>query len=115
MAHGRLNMINPITGEKALVPTGFSWTTLFFGMFPAMFRLDWKNAAIIGGVLIVTAFFYVSYIPLIVFSFVYNDKMYIRDLLNKGWKINSYFGSKTLDHVSNSVGYDLDSYMTEPK
>jgi hypothetical protein len=106
-------MINPATGEKAFVPTGFSWTTLLFGAFPALFRLDWKNAAIIAGVLIVSSFMYIAFIPLIVFSFIYNDKMHIRDLLNKGWVVSTYFGSKSMEHVSNSVGYDLSKFDTK--
>ncbi len=69
------------------VPTGFSWTTLFFGPFPALFRGDLKWAAIqfivnlaVGGV---TAGFGVI-VTFIVFAVIYNDR-YEQDLRAAGW------------------------------
>ncbi|UTR13865.1 DUF2628 domain-containing protein [Salipaludibacillus sp. LMS25] len=70
------------------VKVGFSWTTFFFGLFPALFRGDLKWAAIIFIITLIvgisTMGFGVS-IPGIIFSFIYN-KLYIKDLLEKGYR-----------------------------
>jgi hypothetical protein len=58
---------------------GFSWTTFFFGFFPAIFRGDWKWAIIQFIAACIT--FGVSSI---VFCFIYN-KLHINDLLEKGY------------------------------
>ena len=60
-------------------PTGFSWTTLFFGFFPALIRGDLKWGLII---LIAAA---VTGISWLIFPFFYN-KLYIKELLKKGYK-----------------------------
>jgi hypothetical protein len=113
MAHGTLTMKNTTTGETKVAPTGFSWTVLLFGAFPALFRLDWKNFGIMVGILFVTGILGIWFIPLVVFGFIYNDKMHIRDLINSGWKIERYTGSKSIQVVQNSVGYDLTQHMAE--
>lgn len=69
------------------VKVGFSWTTFFFGFFPALFRGDIKWASIMFiGSLILGSFTYGigTWILWIVFSFMYN-KLYIRELIEKGW------------------------------
>lgn len=58
---------------------GFSWTTLFFGLWVCIFRQDWKHALIQLGLGMLT--FGMSWI---VFPFIIN-KMYIRSLLEKGY------------------------------
>ena len=113
MAHGKVLVSNETTGQRKLLPVGFSWTVLFWGFFPAIFRQDWKNLAIIGGVLLVASLIGLGIIPLIIFSFIYNDKMCLKDHLDSGWKIVSYNGSKSLYELQNSIGYDLDRYMKQ--
>jgi hypothetical protein len=111
MAHGTVWVKNPQTEEIKGIPVGFAWTVLFWGCFPALFRQDWKHFAIMGATLFITSLMLIAFIPLIVFAFIYNDKMCLKDLLNKGWKITSYNGSKTLQVVGQSVGYNLDKFM----
>ncbi|WP_337100538.1 DUF2628 domain-containing protein [Paenibacillus sp. YIM B09110] len=86
----RVKLVNANGGVKE-VKVGFSWTTLFFGFFPALFRGDLKWAVIMFIVASVTGtltFFVLglgAWIPGIVFAFIYN-KMYIKELLEKGYR-----------------------------
>ncbi|MBT2756723.1 DUF2628 domain-containing protein [Mesobacillus foraminis] len=70
------------------VKIGFSWTTFFFGFFPALFRGDLKWAVIMfitGALIGVFTLGFGAWIPGIVFSFIYN-KLYIKELLEKGYR-----------------------------
>ena len=75
-------------GLRKTVKLGFSWTTFFFGFFPALFRGDLKWAAImfiiVAAVSVVTLGFG-GWIASIVFSFIYN-KIYIKELIEKGYR-----------------------------
>ncbi len=113
MAHGSVTVVNPTTDEIKVVPVGFSWTVIFWGCFPALFRQDWKNFAIMGVTLLISGLLLIAFIPWILFAVIYNDKMCLKDLLNNGWKIKSYSGSKSLDVVAHSVGYNLDKFMVK--
>lgn len=114
MAHGNIKLVNPNTDETKMAPVGFSWTVFFWGVFPALFRLDWKNlgimAAVIFGAGLLTAGFG-GWVAMVVFAFIYNDKMYLKDLLNKGFRIKGYSGSKSLGDVENSLGMSLEKSM----
>ena len=80
MASNKIHFEHPTTGEIRQAPVGFSWTMLFFGFFPPLFRGDWKWAIItllIG--------FISCGLSFLVFIFIYN-KLYIKDLINKGFK-----------------------------
>ncbi len=59
-------------------PTGFSWTTLFFGVFVPLFRGDILWSAIMLILAILT--FGLSWL---IFPFIYNS-IYIKELLKKG-------------------------------
>ena len=63
------------------IPNGFSWTTLFFGCFPAFLRGDIKCGLIIFFLDIFT-----GGLARIVFSFSYN-RTYLENLLEDGWVI----------------------------
>lgn len=86
----RIRMIHPETGVVKDGFYGFSWTSFFFGGFPAVFRGD------IGSGLAVLAFSLLIVIPtfgigplvlFIVWGFVYN-KRYTVGLLEKGYKFD---------------------------
>jgi hypothetical protein len=69
------------------VKVGFSWTTFFFGFFPALFRGDLKWAVIMFITAVAVGIFTFgigAWVPGIIFSFVYN-KIFIKDLLDKGY------------------------------
>ena len=74
-----ITLTNEYTGQYKTAPLGFSWTTLFFGCFPAMFRSDWKWTGIQFALALITAG-----ISWLVMPFMYN-KLYIKELLNKGF------------------------------
>lgn len=82
-------------GDIKSVPTGYSWTTLFFGFFPALFRGDFKSGIlliIIDGVLALlpssvfgwTVFGLNTVLFNLLFAGFYN-KLYIGKLLIKGF------------------------------
>jgi NADH:ubiquinone oxidoreductase subunit H len=71
---------NETNGHTIYAPEGFSWTTLFFGGFPAIFRGD-----ILVGILILVLNVFTMCIASVIFAFVYN-KMYINKYLEKGYK-----------------------------
>ena len=80
------NMIITLRNEYGIikiVPTGFSWTTFFFGFFVPLFRGDIKYFLIM---LLLAIFTYgISYF---IFPFFYNG-IYLRNLLENGWKPNT--------------------------
>lgn len=80
-------------GLLKTVPTGFSWTTLFFGGFVPLIRGDLKWFAI----MLFLAFFSFG-ISWLIFPFVYN-KVFIKGLLEKGFttadeEANKYLAAK---------------------
>lgn len=77
MAYTKITLTDGL--ETKTAPVGFSWTTCFFGGWPAVFRGDWKMAAII---FICSVFSYG--LAGIVFAFFYN-KTYIKDLVHRGY------------------------------
>ncbi|OUS69690.1 hypothetical protein B1748_30585 [Paenibacillus sp. MY03] len=82
-----VRLVNAAGGVKE-VKVGFSWTTFFFGFFPALFRGDLKWAAIMFITATAIGIFTLglgAWVPGIIFSFIYN-KMYIKELLEKGYR-----------------------------
>ena len=74
-----ITFTNEYTGQYKTAPIGFSWTTFFFGCFPAMFRGDWKWAVIQFILAFIT-----GGISWLVMPFLYN-KLHIKDLLKQGF------------------------------
>ncbi|KAF0468580.1 DUF2628 domain-containing protein [Pediococcus pentosaceus] len=84
---GRVNLKNPVTNQFKQAKVDFSWTTFFFGLFPALFRGDWKwffVMLVVSIILGVPTMGIGAGLVGIVFAFFYN-KLYINDLLSKGW------------------------------
>ncbi|MDD3801024.1 MAG: hypothetical protein AB7T15_02060 [Desulfuromonas sp.] len=100
MAYTKLVMENPNTGHIKEAPVGFSWTVLFFGFFPPLFRGDWKWAIIMFLLATIT-----MGLSGLVFMFIYN-KLYIKDLVGSGFKVKSV-GMGTIDQVSQKIGVNL--------
>ena len=95
MAMETLNLKNPNSGEFRKAPVGFSFTVLFFGFIPPLFRSDWKGSGLILFSCFGLAFiFFVLGIDTrltfggfwanLIFAFFYN-KLYIKNLVKKGF------------------------------
>ena len=83
----KISLINK-EGVIKEVKLGFSWTTLFFGMFPALLRKDFKWAMIMLGISItinLILFGLGALITGVIFAFIYN-KIYIKNLLMNGYR-----------------------------
>ncbi|GET11657.1 hypothetical protein SN811_01570 [Ligilactobacillus agilis] len=83
----KANLSNPNTNQFKQVKVGFSWTVFFFGVFPPLFRGDWKWFGIILLADLVLAILTAGIgtaIANLVFAFIYN-KLYINDLLSSGY------------------------------
>lgn len=100
MAYTTINFKNPVTTETKQAPVGFSWTTFFFGFFPALFRSDWKWA----GIQALCAIFTWG-LSSIVFCFIYNS-LHIKDLVNSGFKAVS-IDDNNLAGASSNVGITI--------
>ena len=86
----KINMLNPETGLIKTGFYGFSWTTFFFGAFPALFRSDFITFV---GVFVVLTIIAIAtegfgiFLAMIVWAFMYN-KYYTRRLIERGFKFN---------------------------
>lgn len=100
MAFTSIVFENPRTGAIKEAPVGFSWTTFFFGFFPALFRGDWKWAIIQFIIAMIT--FGISGL---VFMFIYN-RLYIKDLVGAGFKARS-IASGDMDFAASKLGMQL--------
>jgi len=74
-----IKLKEPKTGVLKDIKFGFSWTTLFFGFFPALIRGDWKWALI----QFVLQIIFCS-LTNIIFAFFYNG-IYIKKQLLSGY------------------------------
>ena len=79
MAFSTLNLKHPEFEVTKEVPVGFSWTILFFGFFPPLFRGDFK-----WGLIMLIAALFTSFISSLIFMFIYN-KIYLKSLLEQGY------------------------------
>ena len=86
-------------------PVGFSWTTLFFGAFVALFRGDWMWA-----LMMIVAQFITFGLASILFGFIYN-RFYIEGLFKQGYAVISYWGDKR--EIERSAQINLGSSLSE--
>jgi len=100
MAYTSIIFKNPNTGSMKEAPVGFSWTTFFFGCFPALFRGDLKYGLLQFVIAIITMGF-----SNIVFGFIYN-KFYIKDLIGQGFKAQS-IASGDINFASAKIGMQI--------
>jgi hypothetical protein len=103
----KLAMENPNTGIIKRAPVGFSWTTLFFGGFPALFRGDLKWFFI---QLLIACF--TGGLSNLVFAFIYN-KTFVQKLLEKGFKVKDVEGG-TLEDAKKKLSINLPRFETAP-
>ncbi|MFG6080304.1 hypothetical protein ACEUZ9_000854 [Paracoccus litorisediminis] len=99
MAYAKLYLTNPRTGMMREAPVGFSWTVLFFGFFPALFRKDWAGFAII-----LICSFLTFGLSNLVFMFIYN-KWYLKGLIKDGYEVKS--GSADAAWIQQRLGLQL--------
>lgn len=97
MAYATISVTNGVEIKEA--PIGFSWTTLFFTGWPAIFRQDW-----LMGIIILVLSMITWGIAGIVFAFIYN-KIYLKSLFNKGYYIHAIPGNISEDQVRAFVGF----------
>jgi len=108
MAKANVILEDPHTGESAEAPLGYSWTTLFFGLLPAVFRGDWKWAGIMLLVGIVTSWLS----AILIFPFIYN-RLYLTKMLRQGWKVAAVKGG-TIGEVAQQIGFDESRIVSHP-
>ena len=95
MAHAEIFFVNPV-GKNRNAPVGFSWTVLFFGFFPPLFRQHW-----VGFLIIFIAAILTCGLSGLVFMFIYN-KMYIKHLIEDGYKAKN--ASVDLSFLQQKIG-----------
>lgn len=100
MAFTKLLMENPQTGAQKEAPVGVSWTVLFFGFLPPLFRGDIK-----WGLIILAFWLFSAGLTNIIFMFFYN-KLFIQELLGQGFKVRSLDETRRQD-VLNNLGIHL--------
>ena len=97
MAHTVISVSNGVEIKK--VPLGFSWTTFFFGGFPALIRGDWTTGLIL---IVINAITYG--VAGIIAAFLYN-KYYAKSLFEKGYSVHATPPGYTTDMVKTELGY----------
>ncbi len=112
MAYTTIVFTKETTGQIREAPVGLSWTTFFFGVFPALFRGDWKWAVImtlIGAIAFwLSDFVFMFILSNLIFMFIYN-KIYIKDLVLNGFKAKTLTkgNMNDLDDISNKIGITI--------
>ena len=101
MAYAEVGLSNNL-GKYKTAPIGFSWTTLFFGAWPAIFRGDFKWAFI----MIISSIFTLG-LSCLVFPFLYN-KLYIKDRIRSGFRLNKNTPDALQNVVREQAGQNIE-------
>lgn len=122
MSHSKLILKND-RGIVKRAPIGYSWTTLFFGWFVPIIRMDVKNFLIMFVIWVMTCvfifleeqypgdgFFATSSLLLMAVSFliipfIYN-RMYLHDLLSNGYEIVGKRSRYTIRELEQMIGVE---------
>ena len=83
MAGNRATRYHKGTERTREAPVGFSWTTLFFGPFPMLFRGDWKWFLIS----LLLALCTVGLSNLVLMFMI--NRLHLRDLVHDGYRLRS--------------------------
>lgn len=93
---------------------GYSWTTLFFGSFPALFRADFVTfigSFIVLVILAIATSGFGTILAMIVWSFMYNS-YYTKGLLESGYKFSGTLSENK--EAAQALGVSLpDSVSTD--
>ena len=96
-------MINEKNGRVKNSPAGFSWTTLVFGMWPALLRKDFLGALVILIISAVTGSYPVLYVVASVLVSIFYNYTYISRKINKGYELPTDSSKELLE----KHGYDV--------
>ncbi|MFT8736317.1 MAG: hypothetical protein ABF760_02510 [Zymomonas mobilis] len=94
MAFDHLILVNSYNGKIRRAPIGFSWTTFFFGLWPAVFRGSWKYA-----LLMFLTIFPTLGISSLVWPFIFN-RLYLNSLLEDGFRLKSSEKGTSVERIS---------------
>ena len=96
-----IRMIQPSTGLTQKGYYGFSWTTLFFGPFPALFRSDFVTFVASVGMCVLISLITLGiggWLTFLVWAFMYN-RYYTRRLIQRGYVIADEAGRMIEAHA----------------
>lgn len=102
MAHNAIFFENPRSARQRKAPVGFSWTTLFFGPMPLLFRGEMAWFLVSLGLTVLTL-----HTSNVVLAFMVN-RLYIQDLLKRGFKARNVLHGD-MDEVAKELGLRLPS------
>lgn len=109
----RITLISP-NGKVKEIPTGFSWTYLFFGPLVPLFRADWGEFILYVVFFAILAYLiprsaapnFIYYLPFtlnLIRAIPYN-KRYIKDLVSRQWRAATPLDIQKLTSLHIKVG-----------
>jgi hypothetical protein len=99
MAYATISFRHRPSGRVKIAPIGFSWTTFFFGFFPALLRGHFIGALVIGLLGLATVG-----LSNLVIAFLYN-KWFVNYLIGEGFTATS--ASRDMKFLGEQLKIDL--------